>query len=71
MAAILVIDDDLYIRELVGTLLQGEGFSVVEAGNGREALQKLGESKVDLCVLDLMMPGMDGFEFLPAGAAVL
>ncbi len=63
MPAILVIDDDPYIRELVGTLLQGAGFSVVEANGGREALQKLGESKVDLCVLDLMMPGMDGFEF--------
>lgn len=63
MAAILVIDDDPYIRELVSTLLQGAGFSVTEAGGGREALQKLGESKADLCVLDLMMPGMDGFEF--------
>lgn len=63
MAVILVIDDDPYIRELVSTLLMGEGFSVAEAGGGREALQKLGEIKVDLCVLDLMMPGMDGFEF--------
>lgn len=63
MAAILVIDDDPYIRELVGTLLLGEGLAVTEAGNGREALQKLGESKIDLCVLDVMMPGMDGFEF--------
>jgi DNA-binding response OmpR family regulator len=63
VAAILVIDDDPYIRELVGALLLGAGFSVVEACNGREALQKLGENKIDLCVLDLMMPGMDGFEF--------
>lgn len=63
MAAILVIDDDPYIRELVHALLRNEGFSVHEAGNGREALERLGEVKVDLCVLDLMMPGMDGFEF--------
>lgn len=63
MATILVIDDDPYIRELVSTLLQNEGFSVQEAGNGREALQKLGRTKTDLCVLDLMMPEMDGFEF--------
>ncbi len=63
MAAILVIDDDPYIRELVGTLLQNEGFSIYEAKNGREALQKLGSNKIDLCVLDLMMPDMDGFEF--------
>jgi DNA-binding response OmpR family regulator len=63
VAAILVIDDDPYIRELAGTLLKSEGFFVTEAGNGREALQKLGEGRIDLCVLDLMMPGMDGFEF--------
>ncbi len=63
MASVLVIDDDPYIRELVGTLLKAEGFVVSEASGGREALQKLGESRVDLCVLDLMMPGMDGYEF--------
>lgn len=62
MVNILVVDDDPYIRELVGALLGKEGFDVREAANGREALQKLGESKADLCVLDLMMPGMDGFE---------
>ena len=63
MAVVLAIDDDPYIRELVGTLLSKEGFTVCEAGNGREAVQRLAESKIDLCVLDLMMPDMDGFEF--------
>jgi len=63
MARVLIIDDDPYIRELVGALLAGEGFSIQEAKNGREALTKLGEVKTDLCVLDLMMPDMDGFEF--------
>ena len=63
MAAVMVIDDDPYIRELAGTLLCNEGFTVIEAANGREALKKLDDSKIDLCVLDLMMPGMDGFEF--------
>ena len=63
MASVLVIDDDPYMRELAGTLLGNEGFSVEEARNGREALQKLGDTKIDLCVLDLMMPEMDGFEF--------
>ena len=63
MANILVIDDDPYIRELVGTLLKGEGFEIHEAVNGRDALQKLSDRKTDLCVLDLMMPDMDGFEF--------
>ncbi len=63
MATILVIDDDPYIRELTGTLLTNEGFTVFEATNGCDALDKLGNSKFDLCVLDLMMPEMDGFEF--------
>lgn len=63
MAAILIIDDDPYIRELVGALLAREEFITHEARDGREALQKLGETKIDLCVLDLMMPNMDGFEF--------
>ncbi len=63
MATVLVVDDDPYIRELVGTLLGREGFAVAEARNGREALQRLGEDKIDLCVLDLMMPEMDGYEF--------
>lgn len=63
MAVVMVIDDDPYIRELVGTMLTNEGFTICEAGNGRDALNKLGSTKVDLCVLDLMMPEMDGYEF--------
>lgn len=60
---VLVIDDDGYIRELICTVLKNDGFSVLEAGNGRDALKKLREEKVDLCVLDIMMPEMDGYEF--------
>ncbi|AFM41503.1 response regulator with CheY-like receiver domain and winged-helix DNA-binding domain [Desulfosporosinus acidiphilus SJ4] len=63
MNKVLVIDDDGYIRELICTVLKNEGFSVTEAVNGRDALQKLGEEKIDLCVLDIMMPQMDGYEF--------
>ena len=63
MNKILVIDDDGYIRELIGTVLRNDGFAVSEAVNGRDALKKLGEEKIDLCVLDIMMPQMDGYEF--------
>ena len=63
MATILVIDDDPNIRELVGTLLASEGFVICEAKNGDDALQKLDKFKPDLCVLDIMMPSMDGYEF--------
>jgi DNA-binding response OmpR family regulator len=63
MANILIIDDDPYIRELVGALLCAEGFFVEEAKNGLEALGRLNDGGIDLCILDLMMPKMDGFEF--------
>ncbi|MGB8455351.1 MAG: response regulator transcription factor [Anaerocolumna sp.] len=63
MNKVLIIDDDGYIRELICTVLKNDGFSVSEAANGRYALQKLGEEKIDLCVLDIMMPQMDGYEF--------
>ncbi|HBF36793.1 MAG TPA: DNA-binding response regulator, partial [Firmicutes bacterium] len=63
MNQIMVVDDDTYIRELVCTLLRNKSFEVCEAGDGRVALQKLGEEKIDLCILDIMMPNMDGFEF--------
>ena len=63
MATILIIDDDPFIRELINTLLTAEGFLTEEAKDGRQALKKLGEIKIDLCILDIMMPDMDGFEF--------
>lgn len=61
----LLVDDNADIRETVHELLLGEGFSVQEAVNGREALQQL-ESMARPCVmlLDLMMPVMDGLEVL-------
>lgn len=63
MAHILITDDDPYIRELVGALLNAEGFTVTEAENGQDGLDRLAESRIDLCILDLMMPEMDGFTF--------
>jgi Response regulators consisting of a CheY-like receiver domain and a winged-helix DNA-binding domain len=63
MNKIMVVDDDINIRELVSTILQNEGFEVCRAKDGLEALNLLGKEKINLCVLDIMMPGMDGFEF--------
>jgi DNA-binding response OmpR family regulator len=62
----LIVDDDPYIRELVGAILKNEGFDTCEATDGRDALIKLDDGKTDLCVVDVMMPNMDGFEFCRA-----
>ncbi|AFQ43929.1 response regulator transcription factor [Desulfosporosinus meridiei] len=63
MIKILVVDDDAYIRRLVSTILKDDGFEVYEAVDGRDALLKLDEKRIDLCVADIMMPNMDGLEF--------
>ncbi|MTT32587.1 response regulator [Terrilactibacillus sp. BCM23-1] len=58
----LVVDDDPNIRELAGLFLKKEGFSIIEAKDGKEALAYLSEQTVDFVVLDIMMPDMDGYE---------
>jgi len=62
MTRILVVDDDPHLRELVGVFLVQEGFEVVPAADGQHALETLASTKVDLVVLDIMMPRMDGWE---------
>lgn len=62
MSTILIVDDDPHLRELSGVFLQREGFDVSEAANGVEALSFLESCKVDLVILDIMMPQMDGWE---------
>lgn len=58
---ILVVDDEEKIRELLRMYLEGEGWIVVEASNGQEALDKLKKDSFEIMILDLMMPGMDGW----------
>ena len=61
---VLIVEDDAATRELLREALSNEGWSVMEAENGRVALDRLDEQRPGLVVLDLMMPEMDGFEFL-------
>lgn len=63
MFNILVVDDDKNIRKLIQTVLENEGYTVFTAENGIQALNLIGEKHVDLVVLDIMMPKMDGYEF--------
>lgn len=62
MAKILIVDDDLHLRKLVRTYAELEDFTCEEAQNGFEALEKLRGGNFDMIVLDIMMPGLDGFE---------
>ncbi len=62
MSKILIVDDDPHIRELASLFLRKDGFDVLEAADGVEALSKLEAVKVDLAIIDVMMPKMDGWE---------
>jgi len=61
---ILIIEDDKFLRELISRKLINEGFKIDEAIDGEEGLKKLQEAKPDLILLDLILPGLDGFEVL-------
>jgi CheY-like chemotaxis protein/two-component sensor histidine kinase len=60
----LIVEDDASVRSLLSRALEDAGWKVVEAENGAVALQRVHERKPDLILLDLMMPVMDGFEFV-------
>ena len=62
MSKILIVDDDPHIRELSKVFLRNNGFEVCEAVDGKDALTKLDSVKVDLFIIDVMMPNMDGWE---------
>ncbi|MBL8112820.1 MAG: response regulator, partial [Acidobacteria bacterium] len=61
---VLVVDDDPEVREMLRRILEKTGWVVEEAGNGREGLAVAARNRPELVLLDLMMPEMDGFEFL-------
>ncbi|WEG14778.1 response regulator transcription factor [Pullulanibacillus sp. KACC 23026] len=62
MTTLLVVDDDPHIRELIRVILSHEGLSVLEAADGKAGLQLIESEKIDLMILDIMMPNMDGWE---------
>jgi len=61
MTKILVVDDDPDMRLAIASVLRSRSYQVIEACDGYEALRRLKEGKPDLMLLDLLMPGMDGF----------
>lgn len=63
MVNILVVEDDKHTRKLLETILKREGYSVLKAEDGIKAMEVLDNHHVDLIILDIMMPNMDGYEF--------
>jgi len=64
MTRILIVEDDANQRELYKQELEEEGYEVLVVGDGKEAVRVVGEEKIDLVILDINMPGMDGIEAL-------
>lgn len=62
MHKILVVDDDVYGREILKTRLEHEGFGVIEAANGEEAKKQADENDCSLIILDVMMPKENGWQ---------
>ncbi|HOD70967.1 MAG TPA: response regulator [Deltaproteobacteria bacterium] len=63
---ILAVDDSASIRQMVCFTLQKEGYEVIEASDGRDALSKIGASAVNMVITDLHMPNMNGVELIQA-----
>ncbi len=63
---VLVVEDHAETREMLRRFLKREGWAVIEAANGREALQRVAADRPELILLDLIMPEMDGFAFIEA-----
>jgi CheY-like chemotaxis protein len=61
---VLVVEDDVTMREIVVHKLTSEGFDVVEAGDGLQAIEVWEKEKPDIVLLDLMLPELDGFQIL-------
>ncbi len=61
---ILVVDDEQTVRDFLQRVLETAGYTVITASNGLEALEKMSQFDISLVLLDIMMPGLDGFEVL-------
>jgi len=61
---ILVVEDDKFLRELISQKLSREGYTVIEAIDGEKGIESIKENVPDIVLLDLILPGIDGFEVL-------
>jgi len=63
---IITVDDSASVRQMVAFTLKGAGYTVIEAGDGKDALAKLTGNKADMVITDLNMPNMNGIELIKA-----
>lgn len=63
MVKILVVDDDKNIRKLMTVVLESEGFTIISASDGKNALDIMDKETIDMVIVDIMMPNIDGYEF--------
>jgi CheY-like chemotaxis protein len=68
-ARILYVEDNTDNRKLVRRVLEAEGYEVIEAQDGRQALERLESQPIDLALMDINMPDIDGLDFLRSGRA--
>lgn len=64
LKTVMVVDDNDYVREVIKLILRKEGYTIVEAEHGEDALKKIADIYVDLIVTDFKMPVMNGLEFV-------
>ena len=64
MSKILVVEDDKFLREMISRKLDKEGYEVIQAVDGEKGEEKAKSEKPDIILLDLILPGIDGFEVL-------
>jgi two-component system, chemotaxis family, chemotaxis protein CheY len=66
MTRVLIIDDDTQLRTMLRETLEKKGYEVIEAGEGREGLQRYRVTPADVIILDIFMPGQEGIETIRA-----
>lgn len=64
MRKILIVEDDVFLRDLEANRLKKDNYEIITVSTGDEALEKIKEPNIDLILLDLVLPGMDGFDIL-------
>jgi CheY-like chemotaxis protein len=64
MTAVLIVDDAAFARRMIRKFLQMDGYEILEAANGREGLEIVRSQPLDCILTDILMPDMDGFEFI-------